>query len=157
MRGALETSSPWLSQMGRGRGGLYSIDWLDRLLGILDASSADTILPQWQDLRPGDAIPVGRIAWPVHTVDRERSLVLRIEVGDVLVTNSWGLYPVDAETTRLVLRVRATLPMRMRARVSLALLGPQELIMMTAQLRGIRRRAELVARERHRARGETFP
>ena len=144
---------PWLSQMGRGRGGLYSVDWLDRLFGVLDARSATAVLPEWQDLRPGDVIPVGRTGWPVHAVERERSLVLRIEEGDVLVSNSWGLHPIDAETTRLVFRVRATLPMRLRARVKLALLGPPELIMVNAQLRGIRRRAESLARARHGAQG----
>jgi hypothetical protein len=139
---------PWLAQMGRGRGGLYSVDWLDRFFGILDEPSAERVLPQFQELRPGDAIPVGRTRWPVHAVERERSLVLRIVDGDVLVSNAWGLYPAGPETTRLVLRVRATLPMTARSRAMLAILGPEELIMVRAQLRGIRRRAESLARAR---------
>ncbi len=142
---------PWLVQMGRGRGGLYSVDWLDRLLGVLDGSSARRVLPEFQDLRPGDAIPVGRTRWPVHAVDRERSLVLRIAEGEVLVSNVWALRPIDAETTRLVFRVRATMPMSARYRLIRALLGPQELIMVRAQLRGIRRRAESLARARRAA------
>ena len=32
---------PWLVQMGYRRGGLYSYDWLDRVFGFLDASSAE--------------------------------------------------------------------------------------------------------------------
>ena len=36
---------PWLVQMGQGRGGLYSYDWLDRLFGFLDRPSATRILP----------------------------------------------------------------------------------------------------------------
>jgi hypothetical protein len=143
---------PWLVQMGRGRGGLYSVDWLDRLSGVLDAPSAERVLPEFQELRPGDAIPVGRTRWPVHAVERERSLVLRITDGDVLVSNAWGLYPVAPEATRLVLRVRATLPMSFRNRLLLALLGPQEIVMLRAQLRGIRRRAESLARARRGAR-----
>lgn len=139
---------PWLAQMGRGRGGLYSVDWLDRLFGVLEGPSVERVMPEFQDLRPGDAIPVGRTQWPVHAVERERSLVLRIVDGDVLVSNAWVLYPADTETTRLVLRVRATLPMNARSRVMLALLRPQELIMVRAQLRGIRRRAESLARAR---------
>jgi hypothetical protein len=31
---------PWLVQMGTGRGGLYSYDWLDRLFGFPDRPSA---------------------------------------------------------------------------------------------------------------------
>ncbi len=139
---------PWLVQMGRGRGGLYSVDWLDRLFGILDRPSSDRILPELQELRPGDAIPVGRTRWPVHSVDRERSLVLRIEADEVLVSNAWRLDPVDAETTRLVLRVRATVPLTARHHLIQALLGPQELVMVRAQLQGIRRRAEALARRR---------
>jgi hypothetical protein len=144
---------PWLAQMGKGRGGLYSLDVLDRLFGILDAPSAERILPEWQDLRAGDVIPIGRSpGWPVHAVDPPRALVLRIAQGGVRVTQSWSLDPVDAETTRLVLRVRAAAPPGLRSRVLLALLAPQELVMVVAQLRGIRRRAEALARGRRGAR-----
>ncbi|BDG01341.1 hypothetical protein [Anaeromyxobacter oryzae] len=140
---------PWLVQMGKGRGGLYSIDWLDRLFGFLDAPSADRVLPEWQGLAPGDVIPVGRTrGWPVHAMDPRRTLVLRIAEDDILVTQSWGLYPLDAETTRLVLRVRAAVPAGPRSAVLLALLVPQEQVMVRAQLRGIRRRAETLARAR---------
>jgi hypothetical protein len=140
---------PWLVQMGKGRGGLYSLDALDRLFGILDAPSADRILPEWQDRHAGDVIPIGRSpGWPVHSVDPPRSLVLRIEQGRALVTQSWGLDPVEGETTRLVLRVRAAAPPGLRTRALLALLAPLEHAMVVAQLRGIRRRAEALARDR---------
>ena len=63
-----------------------------------------------------------------------------------LVSNSWLLCPADPETTRLVFRVRARLPMTTRNRVMVALLGPAgALVMQRAQLRGIRRRAESLA------------
>ena len=39
---------------------LCSYDWLDRLIGYLDAPSADRILPEWQLLAVGDEIPIGR-------------------------------------------------------------------------------------------------
>ena len=139
---------PWLEQMGRGRGGLYSVDWLDRLFGILDGPSSWRVLPEFQGLRPGDVIPVGQTSWPVHAVDPERSLVLRIVEGDVLVSNVWALHPLDAETTRLVFRVRAAMPLTLRHRLFLALLGLPEVIMVHAQLRGIRRRAESLAHAR---------
>jgi hypothetical protein len=84
-------------------------------------------------------------------VERERSLVLRIEQGRVLVTQSWGLHPVDAETTRLVLRVRGVAPPGWRTTALLVALQPQELVMVRAQLRGIRRRAEALAGARRAA------
>lgn len=142
---------PWLAQMGKGRGGLYSIDWLDRLLGILDAPSAERVLPEWQDLKAGDVIPIGGSAgWPVFAVESERALVLRIEEGGVLVTQSWGLFPIDAETTRLVVRIRAAAPPGWRTSALVAALEPQEFVMTRAQLRGIRRRAEALADARRR-------
>jgi hypothetical protein len=51
---------PWLLQMGYQRGGLYSYDWLDRLFGYLDRPSATRILPEFQHLAVGDAIPLQR-------------------------------------------------------------------------------------------------
>src|SRR5215472_13799956 len=40
---------PWLAQMGSGRAGHYSYDWIENLLG-LDMHSAEVILPQFQDI-----------------------------------------------------------------------------------------------------------
>ena len=45
---------PWLTQMGQGRGGLYSYDWLENLIGC-DIHSADRIMPKWQHIKVGDA------------------------------------------------------------------------------------------------------
>ncbi len=43
---------PWLAQLGFGRGGWYSYDRMD-----MAGSSADRILPEFQDLAPGDLVP----------------------------------------------------------------------------------------------------
>ncbi len=68
---------PWLLQLGYRRGGLYSYDWLDRLFGYLDRPSADVLLHEFQDLKVGDEIPLGRgPGFPVTAVDPCRSLVL---------------------------------------------------------------------------------
>ena len=47
---------PWLVQMGSGRGGAYTYDWVENLFG-LGMRSADTIHPEWQDLGVGDLHP----------------------------------------------------------------------------------------------------
>ena len=40
---------PWIAQMGPSpRGGAYTYDWIENLLG-LDMHSADTVLPEFQD------------------------------------------------------------------------------------------------------------
>lgn len=49
---------PWLAQMGQGRGGLYSYDGLENLIGC-DIHSADRILPEFQNLQPGDHVLFG--------------------------------------------------------------------------------------------------
>ena len=43
---------PWLAQLGFGRGGWYSYDRMD-----MAGSSADRILPRFQDLAAGDIVP----------------------------------------------------------------------------------------------------
>src|SRR6266568_1594932 len=40
---------PWLAQMGLGRGGAYSYDWINNLIGF-QMHSASEILPEAQDL-----------------------------------------------------------------------------------------------------------
>ena len=70
VRAAPDDIWPWLEQMGNGRGGLYSFDWLDRLFGILDAPSVTRILPEYQHLQAGDLIPIGKGGnFPVLSVD----------------------------------------------------------------------------------------
>src|SRR5215213_5479579 len=44
---------PWLAQLGQGRGGFYSHDWLENLFGS-DIHSADRMLPEHQNPRAGD-------------------------------------------------------------------------------------------------------
>ena len=51
---------PWIAQMGpEPRGGAYTYDWIENLLG-LGMHSADRVLPEFQDPRPGDTIGYGR-------------------------------------------------------------------------------------------------
>jgi hypothetical protein len=46
---------PWLVQIGQGRSGMYSYDWVENLLG-LHMHSADRIVPELQTLSVGDVI-----------------------------------------------------------------------------------------------------
>lgn len=49
---------PWLVQMGQGRGGLYSYDGLENLVGC-EMHSADRILAEHQNLKVGDPVLFG--------------------------------------------------------------------------------------------------
>jgi hypothetical protein len=138
---------PWLQQLGYQRGGLYSYDWLDRLLGHLDRPSAEEILPTFQRLREGDVIPVGHHAGlSVHVVDRERALVLGGAQGELQWIWEFGLYPIDLRRTRLVSRSRAHAPSTWRWRLYMTVLGPAVFLMTRRMLLGLQRRAERLAK-----------
>lgn len=73
---------PWLVQMGQGRGGLYSYDWLENLVGC-DIHSADRIIPELQNAEVGDTVRLVPedssfpLAFDVAVIEPERALVLR--------------------------------------------------------------------------------
>jgi len=140
---------PWLLQLGYRRGGLYSYDWLDRLFGYLDGPSANTLLPAFQRLQPGDVIPIGHGGgFPVRTVRPNRSLVL----GGRQDQTSWSwelaLDPIDENHTRITSRSRGTVPNTFGARVFIALLGPAAFLMTRRMLIGLANRAERLAHAR---------
>lgn len=138
---------PWLAQMGYRRGGLYSYDWLDRLFGYLDAPSANRVLPEFQQLKAGDTIPLGRGPdWPVVVAEPERTLVLEPIAG--VVTWAFTLTPTNEDATRLVTRVRFHVGHTLRDRLVTAAMDPAAFVMTRKMLLGIKRRAETLARLR---------
>jgi hypothetical protein len=132
---------PWLAQMGAGRGGLYSYDWLDRVFGYISSPSSSEILPQFQNVAVGDVIPLGKgPSWPVIIADHDRALVVEPVAGQV--SWAWLLCAADAGTTRLISRVR----IRVGNKALLLALAPAVdvpwFVMERGMLRGIKRRAE---------------
>ncbi len=140
---------PWLVQMGSGRGGAYTYDWIENLFG-LRMHSANVILPQFQDVRLGDEFPPGpgRQAMRVAAFEPER--VFAVQVGN---DRNWvwifALYPENG-ITRLVSRNRIRMPGgSAAARAAWALLmEPGSLVMERKMLLGIKERAERLARDR---------
>ena len=133
---------PWLVQMGSGRGGAYTYDWIENLFA-LDMHSASEILPQFQDLKVGDALPLGSNAprLRVEVLDPDRALVVRSEDGNWVW--AFGLYP-EGKHTRLVSRNRmktpgASAPARLAYTV---VMEPGSLVMERKMLLGIKQRAE---------------
>jgi hypothetical protein len=132
---------PWLAQMGAGRGGLYSYDWLDRLFGYTGAASSDHILPQFQDLAVGDVIPLGNgPSWPVIVADRDEALVVEPVAG--AVSWAWILNAVDDSTTRLISRVRVRLGHKPLLLAFAPAVDLPWFLMERKMLRSIKRRAE---------------
>ncbi len=140
---------PWLMQMGYGRGGLYSYDWLDRLFGYLDRPSAERVLPEFQNLHEGDVIPMGRgKGFPVRVVEPKRELVLGGEEDGVQWVWEFGIYPIGLHRTRLVSRSRLRVPGTWSWRAFMGLLGPAAFVMTRRMLIGIKARAERLAADR---------
>jgi len=136
---------PWLVQMGSGRGGAYTYDWIENLFG-LDMHSADEILPQFQDLKVGDSLPVGDKGPRLRAeiVDRERVLALRSEDGNWVW--AFALYP-QSGPTHLVSRNRIAVPAGAVARrlADVLVMEPGSLVMERKMLLGIKQRAERLA------------
>jgi hypothetical protein len=138
---------PWLVQMGPGRGGAYTYDWIENLFG-LGMHSADTILPQYQDLQVGDAQRLGQRGPLLQVVilEPERSLVLRSDDGNWV----WAFSVIPEEAhTRLISRNRiatpgAPPPVRL---FNTLIMEPGSLIMERKMLLGIKQRAEDLARQ----------
>jgi len=104
---------PWLLQLGQGRGGFYSYQRLENLIGC-DVHNADRIMPELQDLKVGDLIrlgPEGMPAFSVAAIEPGSALILRGDMPDPngkITTWIWifFLVPVDDQTSRLILRTR---------------------------------------------------
>ena len=136
---------PWLVQMGPGRGGAYTYDWIENLMG-LGMHSADRILPEYQKLAVGDAQRLGARG-PVLRVaelDPGRSLVFHSDDGNWV----WAFSLVPESTgTRLISRNRIATDgaSRLAQMLNTYAMEPGSLIMERKMLLGIKDRAERLA------------
>ena len=131
---------PWLVQMGpRPRAGVYTYDFIERLLGI-DIENSDRLMPEHQHMAPGDSWPINKrgTGIVVRDVQPQRAIVLQWTPG--LSTWSFGLYP-EGESTRLISRNR--LPGSGPGFwLMAAFMEPGSLVMERKMLLGIKQRAE---------------
>ncbi len=133
---------PWLVQVGCLRAGFYSDDLLDNL----GRPSANTIVPELQNLEVGQWMPMSPVtpsvetAFKVDDFEVDRWLLWRKPDS----TWAWTLTELDNGATRLVTRVHAVYDWH---RPALALLGLAlmefgDFAMMRRMLLGIKDRAE---------------
>ena len=138
---------PWIAQVGQGRGGFYSYDFLENLAGC-DIHSADQIVPGWQGVEVGDQIRLApQAALTVALLERGRSLVLRggVSMGSTPspydFTWAFVLREELPGTTRLLVRERYAYT-RPWARLLVEPVEVVSFVMSQKMLRGIRDRAE---------------
>lgn len=137
---------PWLVQMGQGRGGLYTYDWLENLAG-LDIHSTDRIIPELQHLEVGDSVGFSAEGEPtVAAIDPNRSLALHISDNFSWV---FVLNELDERTTRLILRSRIDAEPRPLVALAYSLIAEfPHFIMERRMLLGIKERAERAHEDR---------
>jgi hypothetical protein len=135
---------PWIAQMGPSpRGGAYTYDWIENLLG-LDMHSTDQVLPEYQHPRVGDTLGYGKNRMRFERVEPRRVLATRSEDGNWV----WSfVLDEHAGQTRLISRNRFRLP-SLTAKIGMIPIESGSLVMEQKMLRGIKQRAESLAANR---------
>lgn len=148
---------PWLMQIGVDRGGMYSYDWLENLMG-LNVHTIDRIVPELQNVKPGD---FWRFTPKDYFIkDGPGVFVIRLEPDRAMVgcfgspsappppcTGTWQLVLQSQGdgTTRLILRTRTDAASPMTG-IFGAIFDPITFVMGRGMLLGFRDRIE-AARE----------
>lgn len=125
---------PWIRQMGLGRAGWYSYDWIDNF----GRKSAFSIHEEWQDINSGDLIPAGPISFVAALVSPPDSFVLEIKNGKNAIprlhfTLAYELRQAP-KGTRLVTRMRSRINIPGGRLIEHLALGPGDGIMLRRQL-----------------------
>jgi hypothetical protein len=139
---------PWLVQIGQGRGGFYSYEILENLVGRADIHNADHVVPDWQELHVGDQVRLHpEVSLVVADLEVGTSLVLRggVPMGHVAApydfTWAFCLRTRDDGSTRLLVRERYAYT-RWWARPLVEGVSIVSFVMTHRMLRGIKVRAE---------------
>ena len=162
---------PWIVQMGypTHRAGWYTPHWLDELMWGSRPHSADRIVPELQDLRPGDRVPdsddwsvfyvVDQVApgshlvlhstshnvGPIETVDFSWAFVLLPALRDA---GALGVGAGEPGATRLLVRARVAYTPALLYPLVETVIGLGDWVNVSVMLRGIRERAERSLAER---------
>ncbi len=137
---------PWLVQIGYERAGFYSYDRLDHA-GI---PSADRIVPELQNLKVGDVIPLDpKVGLKVEQLEPTRALAavgrdIETTAGGATMSLSMVLDKSTDRQTRLIFRVRGDFEKSglLSALYNHVFFEPIDFIMMRKQLIGIKQRVE---------------
>ena len=143
---------PWLAQMGSGRAGWYSYDFVDNG----GHASAEHILPKYQEISVGTVFPALPSAIDVFVVvqyEKDHSLVLawKLPDGKHQVTWAFALEQPQPDKTRLIVRGRVAAgyhPYGLPQWFAIPTGYLAHFVMQRKQLIGIARRAERGISER---------
>lgn len=155
---------PWLAQLGQGRGGLYSFERLENLIGCR-MTNTDRILPEHQDLAVVGQVRLHpQAVLPVAHLEPGRDLVLAAGSGPSTAAQrvtggvwSFHLRPAADGGTRLVERldISAGPTWQEKLFTSRALMEPVSFVMSVEMLRNIQQLAEYATTPAESARTTT--
>jgi len=150
---------PWLVQIGQGRGGWYSYEWLENLVGC-DIHNANQIIQEFQHLEIGDSVRLAAEmpGYTVAIIEPGRAIVLHADSrtgptpvpagtkpGDYFAS-TWGFFLDETgdSRTRFISRLRSDYNPRMRNRLLCGpcLVEPISTAMQRKMFLGIKQRAE---------------
>jgi hypothetical protein len=130
---------PWIAQMGPSpRGGAYTYDWIENLLG-LNMHSVDDVLPEFQHPQVGDGFGYGPNKMSFRLVQPEHVLAAQSEDGNWVWT--FVIEETQDGKTRLISRNRFRLP-TLKDKIGMIPMEPASLVMERRMLYGIKKRAE---------------
>jgi hypothetical protein len=152
---------PWLVQLGQERGGLYSYEPLENLIGC-QMRNADRIIPEWQHLDIGSTMRLGPKGYPlfkVVAVERERFILfagadvkteevppITDPMPETYINYAWSfeLFPSPDGTTRLIVHSRIDFepPNFFNVLLWRVFMEPINFVMERKTLLGIKARAE---------------
>jgi hypothetical protein len=136
---------PWLVQIGYGRAGFYSYDLFDNAA----RPSAERILPEYQEPRIGDWVPMASkvnetTAFRIKAFEQNRWMLWAKPHS----TWAWKLVPLEGGRTRLIVRIKDRYEWRASpgsALLTLILFEFGDFPMMRKLLLGVKGRAERLA------------
>lgn len=136
----------WLVQIGQARGGFYSFELLENMIGC-DIQNADRIMPQFQNLAVGDSIKLHPEAPGilVVVVDSAKAIVSGGRNENHIDASSWSflLKELDINKTRLIARFRSSYsPTIESVLLQRLFVEPTSLFMQKKMLIGLKQRAE---------------
>jgi hypothetical protein len=161
---------PWLAQLGQGRGGLYSYEWLENLFGC-EIHNVDHVVPELQTIRPGDRVRLVPedfkvdLAFEVADAVPDHALVLKglgtrkqaFEMGFAYPSWAFVIKHLEGQKVKLIARWRSDFPPTPAAYIWWKYgIEPVHFLMERKMLKGIKQRAESLA-ERSRLAATSIP
>ena len=154
---------PWIVQLGQNKGGFYSYELLENIVGS-KIHNADDIIPEFQDAVVGDKVAISPKAAPyiVDAIEPSQAFVLQLRVNlqtqetvdntqplpDKYQDSSWVFFLEETAegTTRLISRSRNDWNQSKTNTFFYGMFGVISQAMDRKMLKGIKKRAEVASK-----------